>query len=126
MLTWGSSWYGYTLSEPTKVEHKGHLVPVEEPATEALKKIRSQGRIFVLNQPLQIEVSRFVDGWCYESKPFAILAFGRSRREALDSFTEDFSVLWDVTAQAPDESLTIDAIAVKRAFQRLVRAVTAE
>jgi len=122
------------LRKPTKVESEGQPVPAEKPNVDAerhacplaLDEIRSQGRLFRLNRPLQIKMTNFGSGWCYESKLLAILAFGRSKQEVLDSFMEDFSVLWDAIAQAPDESLTIDAIAVKHAFQQLVRAVTAE
>ncbi len=122
------------MSKPTKTDYEGQLVPAEELALEegdyigplVLHEIRTQGRTFHLNQPIEIEVSRFGGGWCYESKPFAILAFGKSTQEVLDSFTEDFSVLWGAIAQAPDESLTMDAIAVKHAFQQFVRTVTTE
>jgi hypothetical protein len=121
------------LSKPTKVEHEERIAAEGfELGAETdlgpviLDEIRSQGHIFLLNQPLQIEVSRFAGGWCYESELLAILAFGRSKQEVLDSFTEDFSVLWDTIAQVSDESLTTDALAVKHAFQALVRAVSAE
>jgi len=121
------------LSKPTKIDYDGQLVPAEELALEedyvgplVLQEIRTQGRTFLLNQPIRIEVSRFGGGWCYESKPFAILAFGKSTQEVLDSFAEDFSVLWGAIGEAPDESLTMDAIAVKHAFQQFVRTVTTE
>jgi hypothetical protein len=122
------------LSEPIRVEHEGQLAPTEERAVEsekhvsplALGEVRCHGRLFRLNQPLLIEVSSFAGGWCYESKPLTILAFGRTKQGALASFTEDFSVLWDAMVQASDQSLTLDALAVKRAFQGLVRAVIQE
>jgi hypothetical protein len=118
------------MSEPSKIEYEGGQVPAEELGIEksplVLRKIRSQGRIFLLNQPLEIEVSRFEGGWCYESTPLAILAFGKTKQQALHSFTEDFLVLWDAIAEAPDESLTKDAVAVKRAFQQLVSAAATE
>ena len=91
-----------------------------------LPEVRSQGRRFQLNRPVRIEVTNSVDGWCYESKPLAILAFGKSKQQAQDSFTEDFAVLWDAIAQARDESLTGDAISVKRAFLELVGTVAKE
>src|ERR1700734_4064325 len=105
------------------------MAPAElSPTTGALSlnEVRSQGRLFGLNHPVRIEVTNSVDGWCYESKPLAILAFGKSKQQAQDSFTEDFAVLWDAIAQAPDESLTGDAIAVKRAFHEIVESVSAE
>lgn len=95
-------------------------------STLFFSEIRSQGRVFHLNPLLQIDSSNLDGYWCYESKPLSLCAFGTSRQEALDSFMEDFSVLWDAIAQAPDESLTGDAIAVKHTFQKLVGAVTPE
>jgi hypothetical protein len=123
-----------SLNKPAKIESETQLGPGDEAmfATEKdlgallLSEIRSQDRLFRLNQPLRIEVSSFLGGWSYESKPLSILAFGRSRQEALASFMEDFSVLWDAIAQAPDEALTVEAIAVKYAFRQLVRDFTPE
>jgi hypothetical protein len=89
----------------------------------SLNEITYRDRTFRLTHPLRIEVSNLLDGWCYESKPLAILAFGRSRQDALVSFKEDFAVLWDAIAQAPEESLTMDAVAVKYAFRAVVEAV---
>jgi hypothetical protein len=122
------------LSEPTRVSDEGQLAPTAGSAVESekhvrfpvLQEVRCHGRLFRLHQLLQVEVSSFAGGWCYESKPLTILAFGRTEQEALASFTEDFSVLWDAIVQAPDQSLTLDALAVKHAFQRLVRTVTQE
>jgi len=122
------------LNKPAKIESEAQLGPAEDAIFAAekslgsvsLNEIRSQGRLFRLSQPLRIEVSSFLGGWSYESKPLSILAFGKSRQEALDSFMEDFSVLWDAIAQALDEALTVDAIAVKQAFRQLVRDLTPE
>jgi hypothetical protein len=117
------------MNRPTRIESSGHTAPAElAPATGTvfLDEVRSQGRRFRLNQPVRIAVTNSADGWCYESKPLAILAFGRSKQQAQDSFAEDFAVLWDAIAQTPDESLTGDAIAVKRAFHEIVESVSAE
>ena len=113
------------MSRPTRIESNGQTAPAELSATAALclNEVRSQGRRFKLNHPVRIEVTNSVEGWCYESKPLAILAFGKSKQQAQDSFTEDFGVLWDAIAQARDESLTGDAISVKRAFLELVATV---
>jgi hypothetical protein len=118
------------VNKPTRIEHEGLTAPAEfgRQNTDSLllDEVRSQGRLFRLKHPVRIEVRNLADGWCYESKTLAILAFGRSEQEARDSFNEDFAVLWDAIAQAPDESLTGDAIAVKDAFQQLVGTVVRE
>ncbi len=114
------------MSRPTRIESDGQVAPAELSSTAAallLNEIRSQGRRFHLNRPVRVEVTGSANGWCYESKPLAILAFGKSKQQAQDSFTEDFGVLWDAIAQTPDASLTGDAISVKRAFLELVATV---
>jgi hypothetical protein len=47
--------------------------------------------------------------------------FRASAEEAANGFREDFVVLWDQIASAPDQHLTEDAIQVKRAFRRIVK-----
>jgi hypothetical protein len=94
--------------------------------TMLLDEVRSQGRRFLLNRPVEVKIANSVDGWSFESKPLSILAFGRSKQEAFDSFAEDFAVLWDAIAESPSESLARDAVAVKRAFQQLVVSVAEE
>jgi hypothetical protein len=45
------------------------------------------------------------------------------REDALRSFTEDFGVLWEEIAQAPDTDLTDDAIRLKYALRNIVESV---
>ncbi len=78
-------------------------------------------RLELLNQHLAKEIEDSM--WYCESESLGILAFGQSREEAIYSFLQDFSALWDGVAQIPDESLTADALDVKRAFLRIVKDV---
>jgi hypothetical protein len=94
-------------------------------ATITLRQIRASSRVFTLNAPLEIASFRQDDLWYYESKPLSMLSFGHSQDEALNSFHEDFAVLWDAIAQSPDEALTNGAVAVKRELHRIVRSVSA-
>lgn len=86
-------------------------------------RIEAQGRIFHLNRPVRT-IRSYEDGtwWCI-AQELGISAFGRTPDEAMDSFREDFAAFWDAIAQAPDEVLSTDALAAKRAFHDLVKAV---
>jgi len=91
-----------------------------------LREVRVFGAVFRLNEPIQIAVF-YEDGiWSCESRALSILAFGSSQQEALDSFREDFSAMWDIIGQSPDDSLTPGALEVKRTIHRIVRAVDVE
>jgi hypothetical protein len=89
-------------------------------------EIHESKRIFRLNQP--IYVNRFTDNGLiyFESKALSILAYGRSENEAVESFYGDFGATWDLIAQVSDNSLTPDAIEVKREFLRVVNNVVPE
>jgi len=91
-----------------------------------IKEIRNAGNVFHLNEPVQ--VSLFCENALYycESKPLSILSFGRTQREAVSAFNEDFAMMWDVIAQSPDDDLTLDAKAVKDKLQALVNSVVQE
>jgi hypothetical protein len=91
-----------------------------------LGEVKASGRVFRLNEPLAATLS-FENGLCYcEFKPLSILAFGRSRQEAINSFCDDFSMVWDEIAQAPSGSLTPEAQQVRLAFKKLVNSVVPE
>jgi hypothetical protein len=93
---------------------------VFEPGFQILREIETGGRVFRLGHPVDVHVS-IEDGlWINQSNDLSILAAGESRAEALRSFCEDFAVLWEQIATAPDDSLTPDAIKVKYAFHRSV------
>lgn len=80
-------------------------------------------RQFILSQYLTPRLYCEDSIWYCESESLGILAFGQSREKAIYSFRQDFSALWDGVAQVPDESLTADALDVKRAFLRIVKHV---
>lgn len=48
---------------------------------------------------------------------------GKSQESALRSFAEDFAVLWEEIAQAPDAELTADAIRLKYEILNIVESV---
>ncbi len=82
--------------------------------------------VFRLNEPILVSLS-YEDGlWYCESKELSILSFGKSEEEALESFREDFSMMWEVVAQSADESLTPSAQRVKRAMRHAIDVVEVE
>jgi hypothetical protein len=105
---------GWNLGKRTTIEATiGTPVSFEE--------IVVPGRRFILKQPLSPHVYRENSIWYCEAQSLGILAFGHSSEEAVHSFLQDFSVVWDAIALAPDDSLTADAIDVKRAFRQIVK-----
>lgn len=93
---------------------------VFEPGFQILHEIESGGQVFRLREPVDVHVW-IEDGlWINQSNDLSILAAGLSKGVALRSFCEDFAVLWERIASAPDNHLTPDAIKVKQAFHRTV------
>jgi len=91
-----------------------------------IAEVENAGRIFRLNEP--ILVSEFCDNAIFycESKPLSILAFGHTIAEARQAFQEDFAMMWDEIAKAPDDQLTLGAKLVKSRFLALVNSVVPE
>jgi hypothetical protein len=93
----------------------------------ALPIVRYAKTIFRLNDPIEVSLYPEQDGlWICESELVSSLAHGRTPEDALQAFGEDFSVLWDEIAKAPDESLAPDAQRLKVILCSLVRAVEKE
>lgn len=96
---------------------------VFEPGFQILNEIEVGGRLFRLRQPVDVTVSVEDGLWINETKALSIVAVGDTKDEALRSFRDDFSILWDQIASAPDDSLTGDAIGVKRVLSDMVESV---
>jgi hypothetical protein len=87
------------------------------------RQLRDGGNTFHLRAPIQVDVAEEDGMWHCESASFGIFAAGPSQDDALRSFTEDFAVLWEEIAQAPDAELTGDAIRLKYALRDIVESV---
>jgi hypothetical protein len=85
--------------------------------------LQDGANIFHLRTPIQVEVAEEDGLWHCESASLGIVAAGPSREDALRSFIEDFAVLWEEIAQAPDAELTGDAIRLKYALRDIVESV---
>jgi len=91
-----------------------------------LPELRFDGTVFELIPPVELTLYREDGGWTCELSKFSIVAFGKTPEEAVRSFSEDLSVLWDEIAQAPDDTLSKEAVQVKRSLVSAVKSVTVE
>ena len=85
------------------------------------RQLQDGTNVFHLRAPIQVDVAEEDGTWHYESTSLGIVAAGSSQEDALGSFTEDFGVLWEEIAQAPDTDLTDDAIRLKYALRNMQR-----
>jgi hypothetical protein len=88
-----------------------------------LNEVRFGGTVFELKQMIQVALYQEDSVWYCENEELAILAFGDTAEQAVHSFCEDFSVLWEEIAVAPDDSLTSDAQKVKQNLRSVVKSV---
>jgi hypothetical protein len=86
-----------------------------------LDKIHFHERIFEFHKPVEFKFTQNADVW--ECEASGITSFGTSAQDAVLSFCEDFSVLWDQIAQAPDESLAKSAQRIKGNMLFVVKSI---
>lgn len=105
-------------------------VPLESSAASRRQKfsvtvsdLRFDSCLFTFVSPLHVLFSMEEDAWYCADEREQIVARGESPERALHSFSEDFAVLWEGIAGAPDEQLTLDAQALKRFLRSLVKEV---
>jgi hypothetical protein len=91
-----------------------------------LEDVLFADRAFRLNSPISLVLYENEGGWCCENIDFSSFTFGATAQEAVYSFCEDFAVLWDEIANAPNEDLAPDAQRLKVMLQSVVRAVEKE
>lgn len=89
----------------------------------SLGEIRFDGTVFKLNAALQVALYVEDGIWNCEHEGLSSLSFGATPEQAVYAFCEDFSVLWDEIAKAPNECLTSGAQRVKQVLLSTVKAV---
>ena len=96
--------------------------PIEAPDLRPYRPMEVSwgGRRLVLRHEIACGVSREDDLHIVEYEPLGIRAYADSREAAIASFNEEFVVLWDEYASAPDEALSRDAIGLKQRLNELV------
>jgi hypothetical protein len=77
------------------------------------KEIRSDERIFLLNQPIPCRFERDAGLWVLVYDPLHIRAYAKSHAEAISEFAQEFTMLFDEFYFADDAGLTGDAIKLK-------------
>ena len=83
--------------------------------------LECSGRRFRLTKPLCIQESYEQGVWSRRFDSLAILAYGQSREEAMETFCEEFACCWDQIACEQDDNLTADAQDMKRELLDLVK-----
>jgi len=86
-----------------------------------LDKIHFHERIFEFHKPLEFKFTQNDDLW--ECEACGITSLGDSAQDAISSFCEDFSVLWNEIAQAPDDLLTNSAQRIKGNMLFVVKSI---
>ncbi len=89
-----------------------------------LHEVNSAYGVLQLVTPVAISVFQQDGNWFAQNTELSILSIGRSMREALQSFQDDFAILWDEIAQTPDDDLTTGATTVKRLLRSMVQTLT--
>jgi hypothetical protein len=82
-----------------------------------------QDMIFRLKAPIEISLYPENGIWICESEAIHSSVHGDKMGDALNAFCEDFAILWDEIANAPDDSLAPDTQRFKATLRSLVRAV---
>lgn len=69
---------------------------------------------FRLVSPIELTLEKVDGGWTCQEGRFSLFGFGPTDVAAVLSVFEDFAVLWEEIAQAPDNTLSDDAVRLKR------------
>jgi hypothetical protein len=114
-----ADWPGfYNHSSAARIAACGTVFP-----GKVTEEVRCPGVIHRLSHPIQVDVPLENGLWANEAKMVSILGSGRTRAEAPCSFCEAFAVLWEKIKRSSDENLMADALSVKRALRKTVKAI---
>ncbi|HCC58733.1 MAG TPA: hypothetical protein DEQ47_16035 [Solibacterales bacterium] len=96
---------------------------VRYPQAVQLISLNFGNRTFRLAQPLDLHVEYDRNWVVIESEILSIMAGADNLPDAIRSFAEDFSMLWDTIAEESDEGLSGDARSLKLQLRSIVRDV---
>ena len=85
--------------------------------------IKFERTIFRLTRPFELTLQASDGGWLCTEEMFSLSGFGGTSVAAVCSVFEDFAVLWDEIAQAPDEELSDEAQRTKLTLLGFVKEV---
>lgn len=86
-------------------------------------KISYSNRTFHLRHPIACVIQKENDLYVTQDDMFNIIAYGISREDAIQSYSSEFSLLWDFIAQDFDSNLTHDAQLLKIKLLDIVKEV---
>ena len=86
--------------------------------------IKFGNTVYRLHHPIELMLETVDGGWICQEKTFSLSGFGETSITAVHSVFEDFAVLWEEIAQAPDEDLSEDAQRTKGALLRFVKSAS--
>jgi hypothetical protein len=117
-------------SAPSEIDlgqQSGSALPIVAIGNEIrFPEIRHRNVIFRLKESLVVSYFH-ADGLFYcQYKPLSILSFSSTLEAAIRSFQEDFAMMWDSIAKAPDKSLSPEAKQVKINMKAWVVEIVAE
>ena len=118
------------ISAPSELDlgqQSGSALPIVAIGNEIrFPEIRHRDVIFRLKETL-VAPYFYTDGLFYcQYQPLSILSFGSTLEAAIRSFQEDFAMMWDAIAKAPDKTLSPEAKQVQINMKALVVKVVAE
>jgi len=76
---------------------------------------------FTLTEPIRIQETYERGTWMRRYDHLGILAYGRSREEAIAAFCEEFACCWEEIAREEDANLTSDAQELKGKLRSIVK-----
>ena len=96
---------------------------IPESAFRIEREFIAEGKLFQLKIPIDVTVLFEDDSVVDKSSKFSITAFGSTRQDALQSFCEDFVVLYDHISHSASDALTASALSLKSSFLETVEEV---
>lgn len=85
--------------------------------------VKFERNVFRLRSPLELTLAKVKGGWTCQESSLSLFGFGVTHVASVISVFEDFSVLWSEIAQAPDDTLSGDAVELKKLMLSLVQSV---
>ena len=85
-----------------------------------ISTFRVGAKRFRFKDPLMLESEKVEGGLCLAHKELSLSACGKSWSECDEIIREELATLWEEYALAPDDELTVDAIALKNKLLGMV------
>jgi len=114
------------LSTDESVSLSSELLPRLRKFRITLPVLKYCKTVFRLNEPIEVALYAENGQWVCENESLGSLSGAGTPECAVHGFCQDFAVLWEEIAKAPDDILSPDARKLKGVLHLLVRAVEKE